>query len=120
MEYMHTVFTTTFQSLEEAETACQAVGREVGFALKRQKKTDYKFQLALKKWPQGWTVTPTRLAEPHNHNFTPATTHSVFRAELLEGQGSYIVTQYNSGLKLSIIAAQIRAKATEIPDLKGI
>ncbi|KAM4055525.1 hypothetical protein HRG_008591 [Hirsutella rhossiliensis] len=85
--------------------------------------TDCKFALGLKKQPGaggGWTVQPTAKCEPHNHPFTPAITHSGFRAEVISQRRKHIIHLYNCGLRPYLIAAHLRGLVHEDPSLGGI
>ncbi|KAM4061452.1 MULE transposase [Hirsutella rhossiliensis] len=70
--------------------------------------------------PGGWVVAPSSLGEAHNHEFTPAITHSRYRAEVIQRHHEHITHLYNCGLRPFLIASHLRGLSHEDPDLAGI
>ncbi|XP_044718760.1 MULE transposase domain-containing protein [Hirsutella rhossiliensis] len=58
--------------------------------------------------------------EAHNHEFTPAITHSRYRAEVIQRHHEHITHLYNCGLRPFLIASHLRGLSHEDPDLAGI
>ncbi|KJZ69803.1 hypothetical protein HIM_10802 [Hirsutella minnesotensis 3608] len=92
-------------------------------------KTNCEFRIIVRKatssaskstHPGGWVVAPSSLGEAHNHEFTPAITHSRYRAEVIQRHHGHITHLYNCGLRPFLIASHLRGLSHEDPDLAGI
>ncbi|KAM4063592.1 MULE transposase [Hirsutella rhossiliensis] len=135
---MESVYYREFDTKEAAQAACHAVAKAQGFALvirsgegqrllydllKGRRRSGCPFRLTVKKrrTSGAWTPVPSPSSRDHDHPFTPAVTHSGYRAELIAEHHGHIVGLYNTGLKPFQIATHLRGLALiKNPDLKFI
>ncbi|KAM4067959.1 MULE transposase [Hirsutella rhossiliensis] len=135
---MESVYYREFDTKEAAQAACHAVAKAQGFALVIRsgrasacymtcsKAGEYRDNTdpgahKTKSRPNQSTQSAVSSSRDHDHPFTPAVTHSGYRAELIAEHHGHIVRLYNTGLKPFQIATHLRGLALiKNPDLKFI
>ncbi|KAM4058286.1 MULE transposase [Hirsutella rhossiliensis] len=135
---MESVYYREFDTKEAAQAACHAVAKAQGFALVIRsgrasacymtcsKAGEYRDNTdpgahKTKSRPNQSTQSAVSLLTRPRPPFTPAVTHSGYRAELIAEHHGHIVGLYNTGLKPFQIATHLRGLALiKNPDLKFI